>query len=199
MSPLEMGSAMKHFVTCNPSRMPKRLRHLKNTPCSVREAVMQELAKAYEYHQGIDHISSVMDSDYHSPAETRALRRRRFLIHERIQNRVRECHLRVAGWLTRNFQFVHTSPFETEEMMRRVGENGRKRRIGRKTARELLMWRHAPFRRALQMRQEELRGTLVEIAGEEYSQVAKSCLSWRLSQCRRRVSPPCGGTVINFN
>ncbi|KAI8823371.1 uncharacterized protein EV422DRAFT_576950 [Fimicolochytrium jonesii] len=46
--PINFEALKKNFVTCKMSRFPCKLRHLKDTPCSVREATMQELAEAYK-------------------------------------------------------------------------------------------------------------------------------------------------------
>ena len=299
----------KNFVTCNPARMPKRLRWLKDTPCSVREATIQEMAKAYEaefkrYHESgdftapafrsakrpeasitvppqnwnkqpdrrwqcyvtmlpnegklrvrqrdqrrvldrypegpvrevkivhragkwymhvpiykavtdlpneanghlvsldpgsnplmtyyspthmetgsfgvqedvntlnrfqekIDEISAKLTSPLSKP-QIRDLKRKRLLLHERIQNRARECSNKLTLFLTRRYQYVHASTFAVEEMVPKQ-QGVKRRKINKKATRDLLTWCHGPFKRALAMKVEEVRGLVVEFCTEEYT------------------------------
>ncbi|KAJ3157178.1 hypothetical protein HDU89_002590 [Geranomyces variabilis] len=64
--------------------------------------------------------------------------------------------------------YIHASTFATEEMVPRV-QNAKRRKINNQTARDLLAWCHAPFKRALAMKVEEVRGLVVEFGTEEYT------------------------------
>lgn len=74
-------------------------------------------------------------------------RRRRkafYRVYERIHNRVKETHCKLAAWLCRNYRVILLPKFETQQMIRR-GE----RKLRCKTVRQMCTWSHYSFRQRL--------------------------------------------------
>ena len=63
---------------------------------------------------------------------------------QRIKNKIKECHNKLALWLCENFRAVLIPVFETSRMIQR-----RNRKIDSKTVRQMCCWSHFAFRQAL--------------------------------------------------
>ena len=127
-----------------------------------------------------DKTCSFLDSDK-SPWLPQVDRRRvqmsKLRILEKIRNRVKECVSKVTKYLVDNYQYIHASTFEVAQMVVRPTyetEDGSIRRgrgrLHPQTRRDLLMWRHGPFKAALQAKMELYDNS---IFGESYT--TKTC------------------------
>ena len=81
----------------------------------------------------------------------------------RIRNLIDECHRQAASWLTKNHSYILLPTFETSQMTKK-----KKRKIIRKTARQMLTWSHYRFKQVLKNRA-ELSGCQVIDVTEEFT------------------------------
>jgi putative transposase len=91
-------------------------------------------------------------------------------LQQRIVRLVDDAHQHLANFLCDNFEVVLIPRFATSEMVRRAG-----RRIGRKTARQLLQtWAHYRFLQCL-LYTAKRKGTTVTIVSEAYTTQCCPC------------------------
>jgi putative transposase len=86
---------------------------------------------------------------------------------QRIHHLVDEVHWKTIHFLKNNFNNIILPPFNVSTMIRKVD-----RKIGKKSVRQMLNWRHYTFRQRLLMSLKE-EHTKVHIRGEEYT--SKTC------------------------
>lgn len=98
-------------------------------------------------------------------------RMRRAIVHARlrIRNLVTELHCKAVRYLTTRYRHVLIPSFEVSGMVVKRG-----RRIGRKTVRQMLTWRHYDFRQRL-LSVADREGVRVTVCTEEYT--SKTCTS----------------------
>lgn len=89
-------------------------------------------------------------------------------IRKKIRNLVDELHKKLTKWLVSSYETVLLPKFETSEMVWRG-----KRRIGSKTARQMLMWSHYRFQQRLMNKTREYKNSRVIICDEAYT--SKTC------------------------
>ena len=88
---------------------------------------------------------------------------------ERVRNLVSEVHRKVANDLCNNYDTIMLPVFESQKIVRKPRTEGEKRRaIGSKIARALLMWRHYEFRQYLASKV-LMRGKELSVVTEEYT------------------------------
>ncbi|NEP56276.1 MAG: transposase [Symploca sp. SIO2G7] len=97
----------------------------------------------------------------------RAMRKASHRIRRKIQNLVKDLHNKAARFLVNNYKVVFLPTFDTSEMVVKS-----KRKLAKKTARNMLTWSHFKFKQhLLQMAQRE--GVLVVLCNESYT--SKTC------------------------
>jgi putative transposase len=103
----------------------------------------------------------------------RRLREKRLRLEERIRGLVDELHWKCANFLVQRFDLIVIPPFETAAMSKRYeAARDRRRRIGRRTTRQMLRLRHFAFRQRL-LYLASVHGKEVAVRGEEYT--SKTC------------------------
>jgi putative transposase len=93
-------------------------------------------------------------------------------IKERIQNLINELHRKCIKWIIENFTFVLLPKFEVSRLVMKV-QNGKRRKIDKKTTRSLLSWNHYKFRMRLLSKIREYPWCKVELCNESYT--SKTC------------------------
>ena len=99
----------------------------------------------------------------------RAIRRKRL----QLQNKVKEVHHKFAKWLLDTFDCILLPAFQSAKMSKKKQENGKGRKIGKKTTRQMLNWCHFSFREFLLHKVREYPGKRVVICDEAYT--SKCC------------------------
>lgn len=98
----------------------------------------------------------------------RHMRRATALLERRIHNLVSELHHKLALWLCRNYEVVLLPSFRVSQMVRKKGPRGRRRKIGRRTVKEMYSLGHCMFREYLKYLASRY-GTLVCECDEAYT------------------------------
>ena len=114
-------------------------------------------------------------------------------IRRKIRNLVDEVHKKLTKWLVSNYETILLPKFETSQMVTRA-----KRRIGSKTARQMLTWSHYRFQQRLLNKTREYRGSHVIVCDEAYT--SKTCghcgrLHEKLGGSKTFRCPHCGVTM----
>lgn len=104
-------------------------------------------------------------------------KRRRYLmrrasrkISRKIRRLVDEFHKKLCKWLCENFHAIILPVFESSKMVKKTGVT---RRIGSKTARNMLTWSHYRFRERLKNKVQEYPWVKLYLVSEEYT--SKTC------------------------
>ena len=98
-------------------------------------------------------------------------RRRRkalYRINEKIRNRVKELHCKLAVWLCSNYKVILLPKFKTQNMIRRGC-----RKLRSKTARAMCTWSHYKFQQVLLQKSQLYPWCKVIICDESYT--SKTC------------------------
>lgn len=99
----------------------------------------------------------------------RSTKRAWFRVLDKIKNRVKEVHHKMAKWLCENYKVILIPEFETSKMVKK-GE----RKIRSKTVRNMLTWSHYKFREMLKNKAElYVDGAKVIVCDEAYT--SKTC------------------------
>lgn len=114
-------------------------------------------------------------------------------IRQKIRNLVDELHKKLTKWLVSNYETILLPKFETSNMVTRA-----QRRIGSKTARQMLTWSHYRFQQRLLNKTREYRNSQVIICDEHYT--SKTCgrcgeLHEKLGSNKTFHCPHCGVTM----
>lgn len=88
-------------------------------------------------------------------------------LRQRIHHLVDDVHWKTIHFLRNNFNNIILPPFNVSNMIRKVD-----RKIGKKSVRQMLTWRHYTFRQRLLMSLKD-EHTQVHVRGEEYT--SKTC------------------------
>ena len=113
------------------------------------------------------------DGSKMSKIERRRLKQKIARIQNRINNLTDELHWKVANFLVARYSTIVIPPFESSKMSARYdASRSRRRRIGKKTVRQMLRLRHFTFRQRL-VYLAKVHGVDVVVAGEEYT--SKTC------------------------
>lgn len=110
-------------------------------------------------------ISKLTTSPYKQ--QRKKMRKASYRLRERIQNLVKDLHNKVAHYLTSNYKVIFLPTFESSQMVVKS-----KRRINRKTARNMLTWSHYKFSQNL-IQMANRKGVLVIRLSEAYT--SKTC------------------------
>src|SRR5690606_16092608 len=89
-------------------------------------------------------------------------------VRKKIRNLVDEVHKKLTKWLVSNYETILLPNFETSDMVTRG-----QRKIGSKTARQMLTWIHYRFQQRLVNKTREYRNSQVIICDEAYT--SKTC------------------------
>jgi putative transposase len=127
-----------------------------------------DLHRIHRKQQTYDRLSSRLhadNADYLPTSQRRRLLRRRLLLQEKVRNLSRECVNKTVLYFVNNYQYIHGSIFPVGDMVeRQPGSHIRSR-----TRRDLLTWRHGPFKTALKHKEEQIIGLLVRLDDEAYT------------------------------
>jgi len=108
--------------------------------------------------QHIDDLSKRMADKNIRTRKRSRLKRARLKLFSKIKHLVDEAHWKTAIHLCRRFDVILLPEFSTRDMMQKHGANGGwKRKISKKTCRNLAMWSHYKFR--LRLIEERLNST----------------------------------------
>lgn len=138
---------------------------------------------------------SRQDGSKMSKVERRRLKAKINSNQQRINNLVDELHWQAASFLVKRYELIVIPPFETAKMSAKYdAARGRRRRVGRKTVRQMLRLRHYVFRQRL-IHLAKVYGSRVVVMGEEYT--SKTCthcgnLHHALGGSKRFTCPACG-------
>lgn len=93
---------------------------------------------------------------------------------EKVKNMVTEVHRKAAKWLLETFDCILLPAFQSKKMSQKKQEHGnKKRKLGRKTVRQMLNWCHYSFREYLLHKVKEYPGKRVIVCDEAYT--SKCC------------------------
>ncbi|AFZ13715.1 transposase, IS605 OrfB family [Crinalium epipsammum PCC 9333] len=115
----------------------------------------------------LDKLMSNTDGKDIRTKQCRAYRRAAEKIRIKIRNLVDDAHKKIASYLVNNYKVIFLPTFETSNMVRRA-----KRRIHKKTARQMLNWSHYRFKQTLKS-MAALKNVLVVDTNEAYT--SKTC------------------------
>jgi IS605 OrfB family transposase len=128
---------------------------------------MDKLRSVWSYDQ------NRMSDDGHRPAPTHSERKRAKRAFNRmsakIENLKTDAHWKLAAELCQSYEHVMIPVFKVAQMVKRSG-GGHRRKLSKRTVREMHLWSHYEFRQRLKHKAEEL-GTHVHEVGEEYTTV----------------------------
>ena len=91
-------------------------------------------------------------------------------VRKKIRNLVDELHKKLTKWLVSSYETILLPKFETSNM---VARSHAQRKIGSKTARQMLTWSHYRFQQRLVNKTREYRSSQVIICDEAYT--SKTC------------------------
>ena len=93
-------------------------------------------------------------------------------LRQRIHHLVDEVHWKTIHFLKSNFKNVIIPPFEVSNMVKKSN-----RKIGKKSVRQMLTWRHFTFRQRLLLSSKDT-DTKIHVLGEEYtSKTCSNCMN----------------------
>ena len=126
--------------------------------------------RIYALCEEIDTKISQQKQQASSPHTRRMLRSQVWRLRQRIRNLVDETHRKVAHDLVTRFDTVLIPEFKSKEMCQKIREDGRRRTLRSKTARQMLTWAHYRFRTRLEHKALAC-GKEVATVTEEYTSV----------------------------
>ncbi len=127
-----------------------------------------------------------------SKKQRRAMRKAAHNLRTRIQNLIKELHNQLASFLTDNYKLIYLPIFETSNMVLKS-----KRKLVKKTARNMLTWSHYKFQKHL-IQMAQRKGVLVVLCNESYT--SKTCpecghIHDKLGGSKKFQCPNCGYTA----
>lgn len=112
----------------------------------------------------------VYNTNFHSTINNRyKLKKAAMRLRAKIRRLVSQVHRKLAKILVTQYRVVLLPEFQTSQMVRRG-----KRKIRKKTVRNMLTWRHYQFRQYL-IAKAELHGCTVVVCDEPYTSKTCSC------------------------
>jgi putative transposase len=120
----------------------------------------------------IDKLTARLESPEVRHKDRLRLKRTRFRIYTKITNLVSESHWKIAHYLCSNYDVILLPSFGTQDMVKKIRSDKKRRKIGKDTARRMLMWSHYKFRCRL-MNKARQWGKTVVIVNEAYT--SKTC------------------------
>ena len=127
-----------------------------------------DLHRIHRKQHTYDRLSSRLyadNGDYIPSSARKKLLRRRLLLQEKVRNLSRECVNKTVLFFVNNHQYIHGSVFPVGDMVER--QPGAP--IRGRTRRDLLMWRHGPFKTALKNKEEQITAWVVRLDDEAYT------------------------------
>ncbi|KAJ3294548.1 hypothetical protein HK104_003512, partial [Borealophlyctis nickersoniae] len=178
--------ATGHLVTLDPGSNPYMTYYSPTAMLTGSFGTTLDLNNTFRpYQNRLDALNSLLgkawagseDAPYLPPNVRNKVKIRVLRIYEKIHDRTTESINKIVRYLTLEYQYVHGSIFEVENMVKRptytVVEGGKTRRgkgrLRARTRRDLLMWRHGGFKRALAGKAELIEGLIVELNDEAYT------------------------------
>ena len=143
----------------------------------VIEFAPGDIGKLARLHHWLDKLSSDISKCKNNKTKRRRLRLRRFKAQSRINNLVSEVHKQTASYLVKHFDVILLPEFGTQNMVRKLQRGGKKRLIGRRSVRKLLVRRHYQFKIWLLQKAAEYGKTVV-IVDESYTSKTCSSCGW---------------------
>jgi len=124
----------------------------------------------------IDKLTQRMDTDPDLRHKQRLrLRRARLRIYQKIRHLVAEVHWKSCDVLVKRFDVIVLPKFGAKAMVQKRHDNGGwKRKIGKNSARRLLLWSHYAFRQKLLAKAKQ-HGRVLIFGPEAYT--SKTCTS----------------------
>lgn len=116
----------------------------------------------------LDSLQSRMTSPFCPIAQWRKMKNAGARIRERIRNLVRDCNAKLIRYLCDRYEVILLPSFEVSKMARKSH-----RRIGSKTARSMLTWKHYEFKQKLISKAMQYENCQVLIVNEAYT--SKTC------------------------
>ena len=140
-----------------------------------------DMKKIHASCRQIDRIISIIDQKKNEAKKkkgkdkrngTWALKRAKSRKFQRLKNKVKECHRKLALFLCENYKVILIPKFEVSKMTRKK-MNGRPRKINNKAARLMRTWSHYAFREYLKSKAEFFPGVKVVEVSEAWT--SKTC------------------------
>jgi len=100
-------------------------------------------------------------------------------IEQKVKDKISDCHRKIAKFLTQKYETIIIPKFDTQNMVQKRNYDGVwKRRIGKKTSRQMIRWSHYRFRELLIAKAEQMNSRVI-VGSEHYSsKVCSHCLCY---------------------
>ncbi|MDJ0735036.1 MAG: transposase [Nostocaceae cyanobacterium] len=134
--------------------------------CRIIEVGNNDMGRIQRLCFYLDKLISKIDLSA-SKTQRRAMRKSAHKLRIRIQNLIKELHNQLASFLVNNYKLIYLPTFETSNMVVKS-----KRKLRKKTARNMLTWSHYKFQQHL-IQMAQRRGVLVVLCNESYT--SKTC------------------------
>ena len=190
------ASNIGHLVAQDPGANPFMNYYSPTRLIAGSFGLKTDLARIHQKQSTYDRLTSRLNAGnahYLQHGKRTKLLRRRLLLKEKVRNLSRECVNKTVLYFTSNYQYIHGSIFPVADMV----ERNPGARIQSCTRRDLLTWRHGPYKTALKNKEEGILGLVVGLHDEAYT--TKTC-----GRCGNRYNvggsklyhcPNCGYTV----
>lgn len=112
---------------------------------------------------------------------------------KKIRNLIDDLHWKLANWLCENYKIILIPVFQTSDMVKR-----KKRKIGKKTARQLYSWKHFTFRQRLINKAREYPWCKVIVVDEHNT--SKTCgLCGTINEIKGNKELTCKGCKVEHD
>ena len=177
-------NSIGHLVSLDPGSNPFMTYYSPTKMITGSFGTTEDLNNLRKFQQRYDTTCSLLSADsspWLPPKDRKRVVTKKLRLYEKVRNRVNECVNKVTKFLVDGFQFIHGSIFEVAQIVERptfINSEGEQRkgkgRLRSQTRRDILTWRHAPFKKALLNKMELYGGSLVvELSDEAYT--TKTC------------------------
>jgi len=113
-----------------------------------------------------------LESKYAKSGKKKTIKKALKKHRHRIKNLIVEVHRKVSLFLVRNYRTILLPKFETQQM---VMKKGRKRRLFKSVARNLMVWSHYAFKQRLKSKAEEYGSQVIDCTEEYTSKTCTNC------------------------
>jgi IS605 OrfB family transposase len=153
----------------------------------VGDQSVQRLCRLSHYLDEMDAKIDRAKTERASHSRRQKLRRARLRMYTRLRHLADEVHWQTANVLTRDYDVILLPSFGVSDMVRKQKDGRWRRRIGKNTARRMLLWAHYRFRQRLAWKARQ-RGVTLLIVNEAWT--SKTC-------CRcGRINDKLGGSKV---
>lgn len=118
----------------------------------------------------VDKLTSKLRSFKGKRNKRHRLKKTLLYTRRKISNMISDCHHKVTKWLSENYSTVYLPKFQTKQMVKKG-----KRKIGRRTAREMISWSHYKFKELLRYKMNRTGGKLIDCTEEYTSKACTNC------------------------